>query len=837
MKTKPAERIATAFPTCGEVFHYVVTALDLTAWGDAFHDQKAKTKRRDSFDIKALSDQLRDWAKESEARVPSRVEFREFIAQQLCGLPQAEHLKFVLTGLWDRVLDQHTAVARENATYLSRDETRVWYAKWQAPGTIHFLWALQKLLRRLAEANGPMLDAPLNELLAKAWPEADAATKSPTHPLQRSCYKYYTALRPEVASSVDSKTVAAWESGEDRPSCDALGRHFADDARRLGLLLNFAFAGLLESLAGTLREAIAPRDWADCRQLLLRQAWCVHSLDDAAAQELARTPDMSLADYERLLAACLGDYMQFLHQLPHDGLDALDLRVARFRCYPEYQTRVLDQPRPPAKFGEFCGRLENLWKESALSVPGANSNAVQVEVASLRAEHPAFAAILAGPLLAIEARLALRHAPPTQESMQRSFSLYQQAFDASRYRAGTYATRVAHEALGLAALLHRHETGEGSIRPWMKKVLAWWDLLGCGSDFDHEQLDQRIERAESWLANRLGKDLRDRLKTALPQLGFNHVRVGDMFVSTESERIEKLEATPVARKQRKPMTDTIVGRDQSPLMEAIDRGQLDRAREIVRKGGDLNFINSTGDSCVTKAFARKYYTLVLEILRRDEAPIRRETVLRVTNNKRISGLEQTLTHGQVEILRELAEPKVGRREDIDMNAERVWEQTPLYYLVSLLVHSRMSAKEAFSLISPQLAAQFSMETYEAVHRHLTKECNSTGVLECINYLANDLLADLDTPNANDHSALTHAVERRLHDVAAMLLAAGANVNHRFRNGGTALALAIANDDYEMASLLLEYKADYRLFVDAISRPIYTMLMSEKMRRLIPTRPS
>jgi len=807
MKTKPAERIATAFPTCGEVFHYLVTALDLTAWGNAFHDPKAKTKRRNSSELTALSDQLRDWATEADDRVPTRGEFGEFIAQQLCGLPRAEKLAFVLTGVWNRVLDEHTAVARENTTYLDRDGTRAWYAKWHAPGTIYFLWALQKLLRRLAEANGPMLDAPLNELLANAWPEADAATKSPTHPLQRTCYKYYAALRPEEASSVASKTVAAWESGEDRPSCDALGRHFANGARKIGLVLNFAFAGLLETLAKTMTATIAVKDLPDCRELLLNQARCVHSLDDAVAEELARTPDMSLIDYERLLAKCLDDYKQFLGELPRGGLDALDLRVAKFRCYPEYQVRVLDQPRPPARF-EFWGRLENLWKETALKIPEPNSNAVQTELANLRAEHPAYAAFLAGPLLAIEARQALRHTPPTQESLQRAFGLYQQAFDESRYAAGTYATRIAREALGLAALLHRRETSEGSIRPWMKKALAWWDLLGCGSDFDHEQLEQRIELAESWFTNRLHKDLRDRLKAALPQLGLNHIRVGGTFVSTESERTEKLEATPVARKQKNPMTDTIVGRAQSPLMEAIDRGQLDRAREIVRKGGELNFINSTGDTCVTKAFARKDYALVLEILRRDENPIRRETVLRVTNNKRISGLEQTLTHGQVEILRELAEPKVGRREDIDLNTERIWKKTPLYYALSLL---------RWSGASPEI--------------------NAPGVFECIDYLVNNLRVDLDTPNTNDNSVLTYAVEFRFHDVATMLLKAGANVNHRFQGGGTALLRAIINDDYEMAKLLLEYKADPRLFVDARGRPIYEMPMSERMRRLIPARPS
>jgi len=302
---------------------------------------------------------------------------------------------------------------------------------------------------------------------------------------------------------------------------------------------------------------------------------------------------------------------------------------------------------------------------------------------------------------------------------------------------------------------------------------------------------------------------------------------------------QQLRATPVDRRQKKPISTTIVGRDQTALMESIDRGHLDRARELVRDGADLNFINSTGDTCVTKAFARKYYDLVLEILRRDHDPIRRETFIRVTNKKKISGLEQTISEGQVEILRELARPKSGRGRDIDFNAERIWDQTPLYYAVSCLSYFRMNpeeaARQAMQMMPSSVAKSCRPETIEEVRKHLAKEFNSDGVLKCIACFINEIKVDLDAPNKNDHTALTYAAERRMHDVAAMLLAARASVNHRFLGGGTALVHAILNDDYEMAKLLLEYCADYRLFVDALGRPIYMMQMSEKIRRLIPDR--
>ena len=275
-------------------------------------------------------------------------------------------------------------------------------------------------------------------------------------------------------------------------------------------------------------------------------------------------------------------------------------------------------------------------------------------------------------------------------------------------------------------------------------------------------------------------------------------------------------------------------------MEAIDRGQLDLARELLHKGTDLNFINSTGDTCVTKAFARKDYGLVLEILRRDTEPIRRETLIRVTNKMRISALEQTISEGQVEILRQLSRWKSGRG-DIDMNKERILDKTPLYYAVACLAYYRMNPKEAARYAQktnflPVTMLPRSLEMFEAVHEHLAPKFNAAGVLECIHYLIHELHVDLDAANTNDNTALTYAAERRLNDVAATLLASGASVNHRFLSGGTALVRAIQNDDYEMAKLLLEYRADVRLFVEALDCPIYAMPMSEKMRRLFPFRP-
>ena len=456
MKTKASDPIPTLFPTCGEVFHFLVSALDVTAWADAFSDPK--TKRRESSVIKDLSDRLRDWATETEGRVPGRDELEEFLKAQVGTLPRGNALAFVLCASWRRVLEQHALVVCEDATFLDRHGTRSWYARSRAPSTLYFIWHLQKLFKQFEQTRGPMLDVPLDELLGKMWPATPASGIASNHPLYLTCCKFYEERRDEKTSLVDAKTVAAWKSGEDRPSFDALGRHFSKLEDKLGLLLNFAFAGLLEELARGLQAAISEQDWPDCCRLLLGQARCMHQLDEQISVWLTHLPDLSLPDYDHLLAECLGNYMELLQGLPRKGLDALDLRVAVFGVYEEYQHRFVSE-QPPMEFGEFLEHLGELWNGTALRAFSIDTSTVEAKLAILRADHPRSCDTFAGPLLAIEARLALRHIPPSEESVQTAFALYQKAFAESRYRTGVYTAQIAREALGLAALLHRHETG------------------------------------------------------------------------------------------------------------------------------------------------------------------------------------------------------------------------------------------------------------------------------------------------------------------------------------------------------------------------------------------
>jgi hypothetical protein len=174
-------------------------------------------------------------------------------------------------------------------------------------------------------------------------------------------------------------------------------------------------------------------------------------------------------------------------------------------------------------------------------------------------------------------------------------------------------------------------------------------------------------------------------------------------------------------------------------------------------------------------------------------------------------------------------------------------QTPLYYAVQCLglfrgsaedflknMHKGLPQTEAMNKLRPslQMMTPRKMEIMKGVFEYYKTEANTTGICECIDYLIDECEVKIDTPNALGHSALTVAVELKLQDIAAKLLAKKANVNHRFDGGGTAICWAIQNKDLEMVKLLNEYEADTSFYVDDIGCRIEEMTMSDQIHGLI-----
>jgi ankyrin repeat protein len=839
MKTRPPEPIQTPLPTCGEVFHFFVNSLGLISWGEALH-REPKSQMRSSTEQKKLHDQLRDWATEANGKVPTRANFESFLSKVVTDLPQSQQLNEILQWTWSTILSRHVKLVRENAAFLPRHETRNWYGAYTAQVHLVELWELQQLLRRVCPTGGPTINQPLGSLLKAAWPPPHHQKATPKHPLFQRCWHFYAkGSQGQLFQQIDPASRKAWDSGSSRPNLPTLARRLEDPDQKLELVLNLALAGLVEDLVSALAPCLSNEKGPRIRQILIGQAEVLDEIASPTEHVLEQAQILSVGEHLHMLKGWIAKILDVASAIPKQGEEALDIRVARLRVLNEYESEAVGSP-PPPQFTKFFAAIQQLLEATRLQNMVSDSTVIESELSLLTEVEPRFAPALQGVLLTIQARLDLHRAPHSKESLSRALRTYQRAVFHSRYATGTYMVGTLREAMGLAAWMHRRGLGEGSIRPWLKNSLEFWDLLEIDSSFDHENLDQRIEKVELWFKDSLGKHLRDALKSSFEDAGLNQLGLTTPLIVMSEEHRARLQDSAVPRRQRRPLKNTLIGREQSPLMEAIDRGQLELAKDFVARGDDLNFINSTGDTCITKAFARKAYDLVLDILRRPENPILRETLVRPTDKLRISALEQTLKQGHLEILRKLGCDRADNSSILNLSEERVLGQTPLYYAIACLVRARMSPLEYLSSsealgpwidgskpLSPQAEAWYRTE--------IAPDLNAAGLLACIRYLVEDQKVNLEALSTNGHTALTYSVERGLRDVVEILLKSGANVGHACQGGETALAWAVCTKDVDLCRLLLDHGASPLHVVDCIGRPIWAMEMPEALRQLIPIR--
>lgn len=850
MKTKLPERpVGASFPTCGEVFEFLVNAVDLAAWPEYFSESKVTDKTR----AKSISDQLRDWAREPEGRVPSRADFTGFIRKHTADLrmQHAEALCTIMEWLVEKTMAMHRDVIRGNATYLNRDGARSWYCYWHAPAAITVLYQFRLLLRHLPNVGGPILCEPLHDLLG-AIGQPDA----PRHPMLKKCFAHYLS---KLGSSVSEADVVAWRNGTVRPQPRSLAEYYRGHKNMPEVMINFWAALLIEELGQVYRLCAKNPESAGAMGLLVQQAKCLRQLDEELEREADRTAHFALVDYAGYLDDSVQRFHGWIQQvIGRGGDELLNLRYADYRAFVEYE-KTLSRFEPPRDFDVFKSELNELWDSSRLSEPPERAQAKLSRLSALHMKFPDWCAVLEGVVGTVEVRLTLQcESNPTAQTLLDACAAYREAVNHARYRAGTYTVPILREALGLAALVQREKNAEGvRLLDWIKNTLAWWDLVELGSDFDHEQEAQRVEKAARRFIDEMHNDLRQRWRSTLGMAALDHAYVASGLVGfIETEATDRLKV-PVDKRQKRALLSSAVGRDQTPLMEAIDGKNLEQARRMVAGGADLNFINSTGDTCVTKAFAVEDYDLVLAILRREESPILRRVLLRETDKHRHSALERAIAHGRVEILRELAKWKRGRGDVIDLSGDRIMGgQTPLYYAVMLTATHRMSLEDQLKYMlrtmpdsqaaaiahalakNPEAHARI-LDFKKEIAEHGYPQGSGMGrpdrAIEVIHYLLDEADVEVDATCTNHHTAFTLAAEHRMHDIALRLLQAGANVNHRIVGGITALCFAIRHNDYEMAKLLHEYRADDRIFVEQIGRPIHAMEMSDKIREIFPRR--
>lgn len=474
MKTKPAKPIEQSFPTCGEVFYFWARRLEFLNWIDAFSPEKEKA--RDEENIKATSDNIRDWANEKSGRTPSRRDFENVIRENTTCAEFGDSLTFVMTVFWEDTLTDHCVTVRENTTYLGRGGTRAWYARWQSSRGIITAHRFQRLLCRLGGNRESFLNQPFDVLLSKAWSKGSAQ-----YPLTAACFAFYVS---SGVNETDPKNITVWSAGEVRPTFSKLGDLFRGHSRLPEIVLAFGFTRALEELASLVREESGANDWEELQSMLLRQAACLRHVDEHLRDVERQTAQLNLDAFENYLRRANNQLHagKIAQALGSEGDNLLDIRLAEYRVFKEH-VAYLGRGQVPDWFASFLQDFQGLWEASDLGETRFSAFQLRVMLGAFKNKWASYLGPFAGLVYAIEARMELKDEPLGEASLVRAMKLYQKATDSSRYRAGVYTHRVFEEALGLAALLYggNKKLGRG-LKPWIKKTMAWLILIGFEED-------------------------------------------------------------------------------------------------------------------------------------------------------------------------------------------------------------------------------------------------------------------------------------------------------------------------------------------------------------------
>lgn len=837
------------YPTFGECFKAMVQSIDLSHLGEALSQEEpyyfpyTKPNSKDSVPAELLNklstkNCLIDWATE-EYGPPATSEVQAYIAHALKPFPKEwiEDLNFIFQVLWMDIRDCHRSTLQERVGLQDQRTTRTWYAHAVARKALEWLALLQLQLKRIYK-NGPMLEKPLQALLSTVWTEEN-------HSLTQVCLK--TFFGHNEKERVNPKTYQGWTNGTHLPSYYQLGNSFRDHDDREAIIFNFAFARLLENLSTHL-DAFAPKKGRlRFYKSLIHQAQSLSSVYGVSSENL------STQEYYNALIQKWEEHSKALSIFSDldDSIPIPDYIVAAVQYERDYLPIQL-----PSGWDDFLMKFNLVFEASGphlktlLTIP----EDLEAQLQDIKKAYPKISKQFVGPISCVKARLKLTDTTlKPQQRLKNALRLYREAAENSVYSGGPYSKFILSEAMGFTAWVYRNalQSGRGKsgkeLRPFMRCCYNWLNLLGLSEEFDHPQEDQRFEQAEHYFVEMQSHELREHLEHNLRGVEFYRIDFSSAISFLGFEARQKREATPI-NTRKKPFSKTVTGHKQTPLMEAIDRRQMDYAHELVEKEENLDFINSTRDNAVTKAFAAEDYELALKILRRGRDPISREKLLLPTKKLYENTLSLCITHGRLEILKELLEPSADHREPIDPSRKDCFEQTPLYFAVNLLGYWKMDFEEmmrnAGAMMPPTKAMQGLMpymqnmtgrkrEIFKATHDYYRKSANIDGVKDCFKYLLTNEAVEVDQQNHNGHTAFTLAIQSRAPDLAEMLLKAGADVNHDFDLGGTALCWAIRNEDLHAVQLLLKHGAKSDLYVEGMKQHIYELPMTPEIKKLIP----
>lgn len=861
MKTNSSSAFDPYFPTCGEILKAIVIHGDLHLL--------PKALKIGDIDPKTTSDLLNDWA--DETQIPERKAMMGLIDSWTDNTPEGCRLAQIWRQALGQALLEHAELINDIHTFDDKPASVAWFWKLYAPRALSSMASTWIALRHHFGNEAALFQKEFVSVLE----ELKQLTENRPYPLTLSLLEHYvpelmsdneTNLTKLEASSMDRKTLREWRKGLTLPELASLGEYFSNSPNQThrinlpAIVYSFSFARMLERLWRNLASLTnIPLD-AEFAVLLIAQTKYLSEYEVSIEEFVKCHPKCSWEDKQTNIRKIWLRFEKIAQQAILCGFHGrpwpnADHPVKRIGFCHEYGRYLASKPLNQ-------GSLNFLWEQKelmeAISLRSlklhSENKALREKLRELRSSHTKHCQQLTALMNCMDARLALAEpSKPAADRLQEAVSLYIRAFDASRYHAGQYTKEIALEALGLITLLWRSDLGELaqlSLKPIINHILSWWDLMDLGEELEHKDEERRIELAARHFHENLNPDLAASLSAEFPGLKQTGWSFFETFRAGEADHVNKLISIPINTRQKIPFTDTVMGRDQSPIIEAISRGQTKVVKKLVRGGSNLNFINSNGDTVITYAFSVKDYDLILEILRRKKDPITNDTLLQNTNQNHRNAVEWAIADGRPEILNELATLGPGNRQPIDMNKRIACGSYPLYYAVSIISYYEMSTlelnqkanlllpntkanKAVFGLFAANQINSRRPLIHEELHRHFKKcDYNKKGVQKCISLLIK-LGVNVDQPNTNEFSALLFAAERGLKDIMLQLLKAKANPNHQAIGGVAPLCFAIEHDDIEMAKMLLEYGANDRLLIQCKGCRINALPMSEGMRTLIP----
>lgn len=864
------DQSAYRFPSIGELWHYLFFTSGLinlnqavVAAPDAISAKRAKV----------ISDELNDCGREEKLPAPSRI--NELLEEVTSKLPHGKRLNSLLQEVCEMLMQHHQGLCVSQFVQASELEMRRRYAFTSAPIIYSVLVFLHLGLRRIYGADQSWLNQTPLGVLSAYLEGLQAGRKTP---LNQQCFRHEASgilgenpnFEELGARWVDPRALKRWYDGEVAASLPKLMCFYskaknpqdltqADRDQCASKLIAQCFSSLLEGVFSQLHGAISKEQRAPFWNTIVPMLIPYEGIDRPDSSNRGKLAEFSDEDYFRHLRVIAGQEMKRISDFNYIGEkderpEEADETGWAAVSYGKYF-------RPNSVSGIIVGRLGALIEATKLSKTLTLGQISQLREAvnQFRERYPVEAVAMRCVLTWIEARLTIADfREPASARLERAVELYLQAFDDARYRAGGFTKGLVLEVLGFLSWLWREN--QASTLSSVKRIFKWWDLMELGGEFDHAELERRIELAASSFESSLDSKLFDLLTIEIPELKCANLRVGGLSISTMSGIEERLnKSIRPNRKELFKSEETVFGLDSSPLMEAInkisfneDAKKIEAAQrlvnQLINRGADLNFISASGNSAFTYAMTDNHYDIVLKMLQRAKAPVSHQTLLQPTKALRLNLLVLTLLRCRLEILQELVKAGPdGVRDRISMDDPLPNGKTSLVFMVQVIAWTLMEPDAA----KPRIVEDLTLDRAEPVNRFeflrftqlKAMNLGSTAeAMSCFEFLLGEV-SDVDTPNHNQTTALLLAAHYGLHDVVFALLQAGANVNHCNEQGVVPIYYAIRDDNVQLARLLVDgwgadttrRVADPERHTDEGVVPIHGLPMSAAMRAVIPYR--